>query len=112
MPSPAVLVAALLAAQSPTPPSAAKLPFPAPRVAQVTEATKCDFGTVLAVERERGTMQGSTHAGVVTYLVGPDVLVFSKGKPAGGMAAVTVGASYRAYYLLDRGARVQEIDLE
>ncbi len=90
-----------------------KLPFPAPYAMQVTDATKCDFGTVLSVDAHHGKMQGTTHAGVVNYIVGPDVQVFSKdGKPVGGVAAVRVGSRYRAYYLLDGGARVQEIDLE
>ncbi len=88
-------------------------PFPPPRAVQVTDATKCDFGTVLSVDAAHGRMQGTTKAGTVTYLVGPDVQVFaSDGRPAGGIAAVAVGARYRAYYVLDQGARVQEIDLE
>ena len=110
--SPAVILAALLAAPPAAPASSAKLPFPAPRLAQVTDATKCDFGTVLALEAN-GRMQGMTKAGPVTYVVGPDVQVFgADGKPAGGIASVTVGAKYRAYYVLDGGARVLELDLE
>jgi hypothetical protein len=108
----ALIAAAFLAA--PTPPSmpAAKLPFPAPRLAQVTDATKCDVGTVLTLETASGRMQGMTRAGPVTYVVGPDVQVFAAdGKPVGGIAAVTVGAKYRAYYVLDGGAKVLEIDL-
>jgi hypothetical protein len=109
----ALVAAALAAPAASTPPSAARLPFPAPRLAQVTDATKCDAGTVLAVDAAHGRLQGMTSAGPVTYVVGPDVQVFSSdGKPAGGVAAVTVGARYRAYYVLDGGARVQEIDLE
>ncbi|HEX9051114.1 MAG TPA: hypothetical protein VF841_11335 [Anaeromyxobacter sp.] len=110
--STAVILAALLAAPPAAPASSAKLPFPAPRLVQVTDATKCDFGTVLTVETANGRMQGMTKAGPVTYLVGPDVQVFSAdGKPAGGIASVTVGAKYRAYYVIDGGAKVLEIDL-
>ncbi len=112
--SPAVILAALLAAPTAPPASAAaKLPFPAPRLAQVTDATKCDFGTVLTLDPANGRMQGMTKAGPVTYLVGPEVQVFSAdGKPIGGIAALTVGAKYHAYYVLDGGAKVLEIDLD
>ncbi len=110
------MLAALLAlsfAASPVTPSPARLPYPAPRLVQATDATKCDFGTVLALDASAGRMQGMTKAGPVTYVVGPDVQVFSAdGKPVGGIAAVTVGARYRAYYVVDGGAKVLEIDLE
>jgi hypothetical protein len=110
---PAVLLAAVLAAPAAATPSTAKLPFPAPKLAQVTDATKCDFGTVLTVDAPHGRMQGMTKAGPVTYLVGPDVQVFSAdGKPAGGIASVAQGARYRAYYVIDQGAKVLELDLE
>ncbi len=109
--SPAVLLAALLAA--PTAAPAPRLPFPAPKVIQATDATKCDWGTVLSVDATGGKMQGMTKAGPVTYLIGPEVQVVAKdGKPAGGIAALEVGAKYRAYYVVDGGAKVQEIDLE
>jgi hypothetical protein len=113
-----IALAALAALTFSAPPQAAlpfggKLPYPAPKLVQVTEKTKCDMGTVLSVETERGTMHGTTPAGVVTYKVGPEVQVFAKdGKPIGGLASVTVGAKYRAYYLIDDGAKVLEIDLE
>ncbi len=94
-------------------PFGGKLPYPPPKLIQVTENTKCDMGTVLSVELQRNVMRGTTPAGVVTYKVGPEVQVFGKdGKPVGGLASVTVGAKYRAYYLVDDGARVLEIDLE
>ncbi len=116
--STAVLLAALLAAPATpatpaaAPPAATRIPFPAPHAAPVTEATKCDFGTVIAVDAEHGRLQGMTKAGPVTYVVGPDVRVFSAdGKPAGGVATVAVGARYRAYYVVDGGARLQELDL-
>ena len=110
-----MVLAALVASLSVMAPSSspASLPFPAPRIVQVTDATKCDFGTVLSVDATRGRMQGTTKAGTVTYMVGPDVQVFAAdGKPIGGISALKGGARYRAYYLIDGGARVQEIDLE
>ena len=94
-------------------PFGGKLPYPAPKLIKVTEQTKCDMGTVLSVEPAKNIMRGTTPAGIVTYKVGPEVQVFSKeGKPIGGMAALAVGQKYRAYYLVDNGARVLEIDLE
>jgi hypothetical protein len=108
-----VMLAALLAAPAAAPATSAKLPYPAPRLAPATDATKCDRGTVLTLEPGSGRMQGMTKAGPVTYVVGPDVQVFAPdGKPVGGIASVTVGARYRAYYALDGGAKVVEIDLE
>jgi hypothetical protein len=94
-------------------PFGGKLPYPPPKLIQVTDNTKCDMGTVLSVDPQRNLMRGTTPAGVVTYKVGPEVQVFAKdGKPLGGLAVVTVGAKYRAYYLVDDGAKVLEIDLE
>jgi hypothetical protein len=107
-----LMAAALLAAPAGGNPIPPKMPFPAPKVAQYTDALKCDWGTVMSVDAANGKMQGMTKAGPVTYIVGPDVQVFGKdGKPAGGIAALGVGAKYRAYYLVDNGAKVQEIDL-
>jgi hypothetical protein len=94
-------------------PFGGKLPYPKPKLIQVTENTKCDMGTILSVDPTRNLMRGTTPAGVVTYKVGSDVQVFSKeGKPVGGISALTAGLRYRAYYLVDDGARVLEIDLD
>ncbi len=94
-------------------PFGGKLPYPAPKLIQVTEKTKCDMGTVLSVDPAKNVMRGTTPAGVVTYKVGPEVQVIAKdGKPVGGIAALQVGQKYRAYYLVEGGAKVLEIDLE
>ncbi len=94
-------------------PFGGKLPYPAPKLIQVTEKTKCDMGTVLSVETAKAIMRGTTPAGVVTYKVGPEVQVIAKdGKPVGGIAALQAGQKYRAYYLVEGGAKVLEIDLE
>jgi hypothetical protein len=90
----------------------ASLPYPAPRQLQPTKDTKCDMGTVLSVDAVKGEMKGTTPAGVVTYRVGPEALVFDKDGKLGSLAGLTVGARYRTYYLIDEGAKVQEIDLE
>ena len=109
----AVAALVLVAPADPGAAAASATPFPAPHIVGVTGATKCDFGTVLSIDAAHGRMQGTTKAGTVTYVVGPDVQVFSRdGRPVGGIASVTVGARYRAYYVIDGGARVQESDLE
>jgi hypothetical protein len=89
------------------------LPFPPPRVAPVTSATKCDRATVLLVDSVKGELKGTTAAGVVTYRISQDVQVIdAAGKPAGAATGLAQGAKIRLYYVLDDGAKVQEIDLE
>ena len=93
--------------------SASALPYPAPRQLQPTAATKCDRATVTLVDAAKGELRGTTGAGVVVYRIGPDVQVFDKdGKPAGAATALAQGAKLRVYYVLEDGAKAQEIDLE
>ena len=89
------------------------LPYPAPRLAQPTQAMKCDRATVLLVDSAKGELKGTTAAGVVTYRIAVDVQVFDKdGKPAGAATALAQGTKIRIYYVLEDGAKVQEIDVE
>ncbi len=91
----------------------AALPFPTPRVTGVTSSTKCDRATVLLVDAAKGELKGTTPAGVVTYRISPDVPVFDRaGQPAGAATSLKPGTRIRLYYVLEDGARVQEIDLE
>lgn len=88
-------------------------PFPPPRLAAPTPGTKCDRATVLLVDTAKGELKGTTAAGVVTYRISQDVQVLDQaGKPAGAATGLAQGAKIRVYYLLDDGARVQEVDLE
>ncbi len=109
-----LLVAALvLSAPDSNLPFGGKLPFPAPRVTQVTEKTKCDFGTVLSVQAARSILRVTTPAGIITYHAGPEVQVFGKdGKPLGPIAKLAVGQKVRVYYVVDNGAQVSEVDLD
>jgi len=114
LPITALLAAAVLAPTAPSGgnPFPPKIPFPPPKVAQYSDAMKCDWGTVLSVEPAGGKMQGMTKAGPVTYLVGPEVQVVGKdGKVVGGLTVLEAGQKYRAYYLVDGGAKALEIDL-
>jgi hypothetical protein len=91
----------------------AALPFPAPRLVQVTDRTKYDPGTLVAVEAVKGEIQVRTAAGMVTFKVGPDVQVFdAAGKPIGAYTALQAGQKVRVWYVVDAGARAQEIALE
>jgi hypothetical protein len=89
------------------------LPFPPPHVAAAASSTKCDRATVLLVDTAKGELKGTTAAGVVTYRISQDVQVLDKaGKPAGAATSLAQGAKIRVYYVLEDGAKVQEIDLE
>lgn len=87
--------------------------FPPPRLVVVTERTRCDTGSVLATDAQRGLLRVTTPAGVVTYKAGPELQVFEKdGKPAGGLARLQPGEKVRVYYVVDDGAKAGEVDLE
>jgi hypothetical protein len=89
------------------------LPYPAPRVIQPTDRTKCDMGEVLAVDASHGVLRVTTPAGVVTYKAGADVQVMDRnGKPVGTIAKLSPGQKVRVYYYVEDGARAQEVDEE
>jgi hypothetical protein len=91
----------------------AGLPYPAPRLLQPTDRTKCDMGTVLSVDGTRSELRVTTPAGVVTYKAGFDVQVFDRdGKPLGPVAKLSAGDKVRVYYVVEDGARAQEVDRE
>ncbi len=98
------LVAALLLAAS---------PFPAPRVTAVTDRTKFDPGVVVSVDAAKGLLEVRCAAGLVTFKAGADVQVFdAAGKPVGSPATLQAGQKVRVWYVVDDGARAQEIALE
>jgi phage baseplate assembly protein gpV len=100
------LLAALLLA-------AASSPFPAPRLAQVTDRTKFDSGTVLGYDAARAELRVQCAAGVVTFKAGVDVQVFdATGQPIGSPSRITAGQKARIWYVVDGGARAQEIAVE
>ncbi len=99
----ALLAALLLAA----------MPFPAPRLAAVTDRTKCDTGVVVSSEAARSELRVRTAAGLVTFKAGGDVQVFDPaGKPVGSPAALAAGQKVRVWYQVDGGARAVEIGAE
>lgn len=99
----ALAAALLLAAQ----------PFPPPRLAPVTDRTKCDTGVVVTSEPAKGELRIRAAAGILTVKAGADVQVFdAAGKPAGSPAALQAGQKVRVWYLVDGGARAVEIAIE
>ena len=101
----ALIVALLLAA--------APLPFPAPRLAQVTDRTKFDPGTVLGYDAAKAELRVQCAAGVVTFKAGAEVQVFdATGQPLGSPARLVAGQRVRVWYVVDGGARAQEIAVE
>lgn len=90
----------------------AALPFPAPRMLQVTERTKYDPGTVQSVDAVKGEVKVLCAAGVVTFKAGADTQVFDKaGQPVGSASKLAAGQKVGVYYVVDGGAKAQEIDL-
>lgn len=90
--------------------AAPPLPFPAPRLAQVTERTKFDPGTVLGYDAAKAELRLQCAAGVVTFKAGADVQVFdAAGQPLGSPAKLGAGQKVRVWYVVDNGARAQEI---
>jgi len=88
-------------------------PFPPPRVALVTDKTKCDWGPVISVDATKGQLVVNTPPGPLLFLVGTEVQVFDKnGTAVGGLARLTPNQKVRVYYVVEDGARAKEIDLE
>jgi phage baseplate assembly protein gpV len=101
----ALLVALLLAA--------APLPFPAPRTVQVTDRTKFDPGTVIAFDAVKSELRIQCVAGVVTFKISADTQLFDAGgQKLGSAAQLLAGQKIRVWYLVDAGARAQEIAVE
>ncbi len=101
----ALLIALLL--------SAPPLPFPAPRLVQVTERTKFDPGSVIGYDATKGELRVQCAAGVVTFKAGADVQVFdAAGQPIGSPSKLVAGQRVRVWYVVENGARAQEIAVE
>jgi anti-sigma-K factor RskA len=99
----ALVAALLLAAQ----------PYPAPRLAPVTDRTKSDAGVVVSVDAARGELKVKAAAGIVTFKAGGDVQVFDTGgKPIGAAGSLAPGQKVRVWYVVDGAARAVEIALE
>jgi hypothetical protein len=88
-------------------------PFPPPRLTQVNDRLKCDYGKVLSVDAGKGELAVMTPAGAVHYRAGSDVQVFDKsGAPLGGPSHLVAGQRVRVYYIVSEGAVASEIVTE
>jgi phage baseplate assembly protein gpV len=91
----------------------AGLPFPAPRLATVTDKTKFDPGVVVSYDATRTELRVKTVAGLFTVKAGPDIQVFdAAGKPIGTAAVLKAGQKVRIWYVVDNGAKAVEIAVE
>jgi hypothetical protein len=91
----------------------AALPFPAPRVAAVTDATKFDPGVVVSFDPAKAELRVKCAAGIVTFKVAPEVPILdAAGKSLGSPAVLAAGQKVRVWYVVDRGAKVLEIGVE
>lgn len=83
-------------------------PFPAPQRVPVTDALKCDWGTVVSAS----PFIVQTPSGPVTYAVNADLQALgADGQTKGPVATLKPNAKVRVYYVLDNGARLTEVDL-
>jgi hypothetical protein len=91
----------------------AALPFPPPKALAVTDRTKCDWGPVSSVSANGTELVITTPAGPVTYKTGVDVKVYgADGKPLGAVTVLKPGQNVRVYYVVENGAKAQEVDMQ
>lgn len=87
-------------------------PFPAPKHATVTPATKFDVGTVAGVDATRGVLRVTTGAGEVTFRIAPEAQALDRAGQPMPVARLAVGEKVRVWYVVDGGARPVEIGVE
>jgi hypothetical protein len=88
-------------------------PFPAPRSVPVTEQLRCDWGSVLSVDAKGSELVLTTAVGPLTLRIEKGVQVFGgDGQALTGVAALKPGTAVRAYYVVDAGAKLQEVAVE
>jgi len=98
--------AAAVALLAPTP------PFPAPRLVGAGPDTRCDWGPISEVKASPSQLLVRTDAGPLTVELGPNVKVAgADGRPLPSAAELRAGQNVRVYYVVDHGARAQEIDV-
>lgn len=102
-----LLLAAAIALLAPTP------PFPPPRLLPPSPDLRCDFGAVDEHRAEKDELVLRTDAGALTLRVGDGVkVVDADGKPLASVADLRRGQRVRAYYVVQKGARLREVDVE
>lgn len=82
--------------------------FPAPKLIGVTDALKCDWGTVISADSSVVVINSTP--GSVTFQVGSGMkVVGADGRP--GASHFQPGQNIRVYYIVDHGANAEEIDV-
>ena len=101
-----IAVLAALALLAPTP------PFPAPKFVPVTAEMRCDWGPIASLASDLATMVITTEAGPLTLKIGSDVKVGGTNEaPKRSLESLRVGEGVRVYYVVDGGAKLQEVDV-
>ena len=89
-----------------------KTPYIPPKTVPVTTNQKCDWGTVIAVDTALSQLRVKAPDGQVTFQVSAQAPVIgTDGKQVGTVAGLNAGTKVRVYYVVDAGAKVQEVDL-
>jgi hypothetical protein len=101
-----LILAAAVALLAPLP------PFPAPRLIGATPDTRCDWGPISELKAQPAQLVIRTDAGPLTLDLGAGVKVAgADGRPLASAAELRAGQNVRVYYVVDNGARAQEIDV-
>ena len=89
-----------------------KTPYYPPKTVPVSNNQKCDWGTVVAVDVALSQLRVKAPAGLITFQVSAQAPVIgADGKQTGTVAGLTRDTRVRVYYVVDDGAKVQEVDL-
>ena len=100
-----VAAATAVALAAPTP------PFPPPKFIGVTPEMKCDWGPITEIKSD-SRLVVRTDAGPFTVETGSKVRVAGPdGKALPSVSSLRLGQNVRVYYLVNDGARAQEIDV-
>ncbi len=86
-------------------------PFPAPKVAQISDDLKYASGVIAAVAPGGVSVVVNTPAGPVTFITDKVQVIGKEGGALGGSASLQVGQMIRIYFFVADGARAREIDL-
>jgi len=89
-----------------------KSPYIPAKTVPASTNQKCDWGTVVAVDAALSQLRVKAPDGQVTFQVSAQAPVIgADGKSVGTVAGLNPGTKVRVYYVVDDGAKVQEVDL-
>jgi hypothetical protein len=88
------------------------LPFPAPKLIQVTDALRSDAGVIRTLDLNAMEMKMGASAGEIIFKISTAQVAGPDGRALGGPATLRTGQSVRVYYLVENGAIAKEIDVQ